>query len=734
MAQQVGTFERIRQITPYAFGFFAVTLVLFFTIGDQTVVDGIMGTQQRGPDAAIAEVESEAITWAEFDEVFRQQEQQQRTAAEQQGTEAEINYMQMRRDVFTRLIEDHLLMIEARKAGIFMSNKELAYEIRNNPPDAYKQFFSDTAGNFKRQVYLELVNNPDNIVDYMFQDPSQVPQEQLTDAIQKFRNDLKTLEEYMKSQKISQYLQSTVSASIAVISPSFAREKYITENSEVDFDYVQLKISDIPVEDIKVTDEEIREYYDKNKKYFKQEPQRKIKYISIPIAPSSEDTAKIEKRVSLISQELQKGQTPEERDSIFDIKFNEYAGETVDYTLIKDVEQNLLTIIGSMQPREVAGPLKLRDGYYFIRLDSTHSGEEMVVQASHILINFNNNKDSALAEAYRIYALAKSGEDFATLARQYSKDPGSGRNGGDLGYFGKGKMVKPFEEAAFAAEIGEITKPVESNFGYHIIKVTDKKSDEVMYSKIVLTPKISQGTTQKLMLDSKNFKSQLDKGEPFDSIASKLGYSPVETAFFDKSRPILGSQYLTDLAFEGEMGTVFEPMELKNYGYIVAMVSDARQAGIVPLEDKKPDIEAKIVMRKQLDKLKEQAESIYNKAKNSSLAAVGAGNPEINVLPGNAVKPQSTLPVIGNEPRVAAALMKAPLNKVVEPIRGEKGYFIIQVSRRNVPPDEKIQKELPEYMKQLGMTAASRAYYMWFNNQKKEADIEDNRKDFFTEY
>ncbi len=91
------------------------------------------------------------------------------------------------------------------------------------------------------------------------------------------------------------------------------------------------------------------------------------------------------------------------------------------------------------------------------------------VKASHILVE---NK----AEAEELLAQIKGGADFAELAKEHSKDPGSAAQGGDLGFFGKGQMVAPFEEAAFALEIGEVSDIVESTHGFHIIKLVEKKA------------------------------------------------------------------------------------------------------------------------------------------------------------------------------------------------------------------------------------------------------------------
>ncbi len=115
--------------------------------------------------------------------------------------------------------------------------------------------------------------------------------------------------------------------------------------------------------------------------------------------------------------------------------------------------------------------------YYDANPDTFMRPEQ--VKASHILIKVSPDADKATKEKARkqleaIQKKLKKGEDFATLARQYSQGPSKDR-GGDLGYFGKGQMVKPFEDVAFSLKVGEVSDIVETQFGYHLIKVTDKK-------------------------------------------------------------------------------------------------------------------------------------------------------------------------------------------------------------------------------------------------------------------
>jgi peptidyl-prolyl cis-trans isomerase C len=106
------------------------------------------------------------------------------------------------------------------------------------------------------------------------------------------------------------------------------------------------------------------------------------------------------------------------------------------------------------------------------------------VRASHILVKNNRHADeSQRAEAgekiRQIQQKLQEGEDFASLAKAFSQCPSSAK-GGDLGYFRRGQMVKPFEDVAFALEPGEVSDPVETKFGYHLIKVTDKKPEKTI--------------------------------------------------------------------------------------------------------------------------------------------------------------------------------------------------------------------------------------------------------------
>ncbi len=151
-----------------------------------------------------------------------------------------------------------------------------------------------------------------------------------------------------------------------------------------------------------------------------------------------------------------------------------------------------------------------------------HKGQfkrEESVKARHILIRVPQGADKkqwdeAKKKIEGIIARLKKGEDFAKLAKEYSEDPGSKNRGGDLGYFTKGRMVPEFEKAAFALKKGEISGPVKTAFGYHVIKVEDRKPageksfDEVKENIRELLKQQKEAELQKKVLDklSKKYK------------------------------------------------------------------------------------------------------------------------------------------------------------------------------------------------------------------------------------
>jgi peptidyl-prolyl cis-trans isomerase C len=181
--------------------------------------------------------------------------------------------------------------------------------------------------------------------------------------------------------------------------------------------------------------------------------------------------AELEARMAQIRQQFP---TPEAFQEVLDQR------KTTADRLRSDVRDDMLVsklIETQLGPVQTVTPQQLND-YYTQNPDQFRQNER--VRASHILIGIPENADAAAKDQARTRAASilqelKAGKDFAALAKQYSQDPGSAPQGGDLGFFERGQMVPPFEEAAFALQPQQTSELVETTFGFHIIKVAEKQ-------------------------------------------------------------------------------------------------------------------------------------------------------------------------------------------------------------------------------------------------------------------
>jgi len=261
--------------------------------------------------------------------------------------------------------------------------------------------------------------------------------------------------------------------------------------------------------------------------------------------------------------------------------------------------------------------------YYEENNQNYTSDEER--QASHILISFKADdsdeiKEKAKQEIEGIHKRLKEGEDFATLAKEFSKDPGSATNGGDLGYFKKGDMVPEFEEKAFGTAVNDITEPFESPFGYHIIMVTAIKDSQVK----PLT-EVKQEIISKIQFD-KAEKPYYEKSEALETIAyeqpDSLEPAAIEIDLKVEKSPfisrnggedIFANPKLLEKAFSEqvlETGTNSDVVDLGNDNVVVVRLSERVPASIKPLEQVTDTIKDILIQKMATERAIELADSL----------------------------------------------------------------------------------------------------------------------------
>jgi len=238
---------------------------------------------------------------------------------------------------------------------------------------------------------------------------------------------------------------------------------------------------------------------------------------------------------------------------------------------------------------------------YYRRNRGAYEVQEQV-HAAHILIKVPENADQATREAKRkqideVLAKAKAGEDFAALAKRYSEDS-SKNSGGDLGFFPRGRMVKPFEDAAFSLPVGEISDVVTSQFGYHIIKVLELREARVKELDEVLDEVTAGAKAQKAVqlafekaLDAYNLNR---KDGSIEKAASDFGVTLQTTPLFERGEniPGLGNKpEISAAAFTLAAGEFGRPVRDGDTTYLFA-VKEKQPSYIPELKEVRPQLEA----------------------------------------------------------------------------------------------------------------------------------------------
>ncbi|MBM2846531.1 MAG: PpiC-type peptidyl-prolyl cis-trans isomerase, partial [Bacteroidetes bacterium] len=221
-----------------------------------------------------------------------------------------------------------------------------------------------------------------------------------------------------------------------------------------------------------------------------------------------------------------------------------------------EVAATLDSIVFNGKAGDILGPTLEADGYHLTKILDQRKSANDYVKASHILFSLEGEKDTNAikATAKEVAREAKSGKDFAALAKQYSKDPGSASRGGDLGWFTKGRMVKEFENAVSRMKVGAVSAPVRSQFGLHIIKLVARDNREMKISKIILPVIPGSQTKNDIFERARDFAYNAGSSE-FTKEAQSLGLEVKESQVQEKGGFVPGigvNESITRWAFKND--------------------------------------------------------------------------------------------------------------------------------------------------------------------------------------
>lgn len=649
-------------------------------------------------------IEGKKISYQEFSDLVRQQAEQYK---QQSNQEPDENLMkQIREQVWNNLVTQTLLDRETKRAGITVTDQEIIDWVRGeNPPEFLAQQFRDSTGQFRRDAYEQALNDPRNREIWI------------------------QVETALRQQRLAEKMQSVVFASVRATDGEI-RDRYMDQNMKANVQYAFFDPDQFIANDaVTVTDDDIRKIYTENADEFKQPALRKIKYVFFSDQPSGRDSAEVLSEISSIKQRVESGID-------FLMVHEDYVETSPQPAFYKhgELTQEKESAIFSAKLGEVVGPVMDYEGVHIFKILEEKRVNDVFVRARHILLNAATPEQESSAKklAGELITRVKQGEDFASLARQYSTEPAASSTGGDLGWFGKGRMVKEFESAALSGRPGQVIGPVKTQFGIHVIKIEGRDSRELKVATISLPIKASSSTREDAFQRAQDFSYIAKKGN-FEKDAEAAGLRVLETTEFAKGAfiPGLGSfESINRFTFDNDLGDISDAYQVNN-GYTVVKISDVKKEGVRPFDEVKESLRGRATREKKMAQLKGIVQEKFSVLGESGDINALASDPKVSVQTTGDFTFGGNVPTVGREFAFIGAVKNAETGKVIPPVEGRRGYYVMKVLSKT--PFDSAGYSMMKSMLTTQMITEKRQRVLtqWLAKLKESAEIEDNRDLFF---
>ena len=580
-------------------------------VGGANIIDQLLG--RVNPAEAIGSVNGDKITPDQFNQAITARLR----AIQDSGGEVSDQYLEnIREQVWNGFVEERLTQQAIEDLDIKVSDEEVLYHLKNNPPfDIQQIFYRNNA--FDQEYYMQALNTP-GMVDWA------------------------PIEAWMRDFYLPRYkLQQTINMS-AIVSDEDIKNEFIKRNLDFTISAIHVPKNAIQDRVIKPTEDELKKEYKKNEGDFEEPEKRHLSVVSWPKQPTYEDTIR--------------------------------------------TKQDALELI---------------DDY-------------------------------------------KDGSDFSTLANIHSQDPGNrlspdSSKGGDLGWFGKGQMLKEFETAAFKARRGSVVGPVLTQFGYHIIKVDsirnrNKDNHQVRARHILLNIELGQKSRTELRRKATLFSYDaqdygLSAALDSHNVAVQVANNIKEGDFFI---PKLGPfRSAVRWAFNSKTGSVSEPLETESF-YAVFKLDSIKPKGIERFENVKNSIYKEIFEDNEFDATSLFAQEIKSKVQSGiSFESFKETNNRLELIPSDKKNLNSSFISLGRSDQLVGALLKSNVGDILGPVKTSRGHGVVKVLNIEEFDSTKWKNSREGLRAELLTRKEREAYGEWMKDLREDADIVDNRKYHF---
>jgi peptidyl-prolyl cis-trans isomerase D len=442
-----------------------------------------------------------------------------------------------------------------------------------------------------------------------------------------------------------------------IIDAAFRMDERTFENA-VREDILVAKFSEVLTAGMLVSDKEVEE------QYRKQNLTAKIDFVKFEVAPKLKDIQP----------------TPEELRAYYESHKNDFqTGEQrkVQYLWISHQSEKNKVQISEQKLKE------------FYEQNKARFSKPEQVKARHILLKTGEGKDDAavLKQAQELVTKLRGGADFEALAREYSEDPGSKENGGDLGFFGRGSMVPEFEQAAFSLQQNQISDPVKTQFGYHIIQAVGKQAAYQMDFALVkdqIYRELSQPEAIKNAQDqAKKIHEEITKNKKSLAEIAKIQLVELKTTdFFSEDQDLPGlSPAFRNEAFELKKGDISEPVNVFQDVAIIQL-QETRPTQIEPFEKVQAKVAEKYKELKAAEIATEEARKFYETIGTSNDLKAAADNAKLTLKSSDEFSKEGYISDLGQAKEVNEKAFSMKLGEISQPMKAGKDVVVFQLKEK----------------------------------------------------
>lgn len=348
-----------------------------------------------------------------------------------------------------------------------------------------------------------------------------------------------------------------------------------------------------------------------------------------------------------------------------------------------------------------------------------------------------NDWELTRLDAEDVKRLLDEGEDFGELARAYSSDRSS-EEGGDLGWFGKGQMVKEFEEAAFALDTGQVSDPVRTQFGWHIIKVDEKKTEkgqeQIHARHILFTVKASSQTLDQAYRDATALQEAIEASD-FAAAAEQLDLKIENTGLFTdgQSLPKIGFvRALQKFAFNNEVGAV-SPVFETDAMFVITRVAQRVPAGVASFEEVSDKVRRDFMDFIAKQRCQQDIQRIWGEIESGVSFGQAAKNNGYEATTSNPTSRTGFITGIGGDPRLLGSVFAlANPGDMSGPVEYLRGWAILRLVERQ-SADLSKYGEVRDSLVQVVITENQRETLSnWFVDVLAATEIEEYLDEFFS--